>query len=333
VDGNEAKALVFDLYKSLLRREPADKELHDWSLALSKGRPFVEIFRHFIGSREFQSSTGVRTTFPAGHYYSPVVDPSQIGEHLDRAYRVSWNEIDGIKIDPDAMATIWSENAELIRQTPFTAEAVPGRRYYYGEGPYPLGDAVILRLMIGSHKPKRIVEIGSGYSSACILDCVDEFNLDPFSLTCIEPFPARLRRLLLTRDKINLLESPVQAVDLDVFRTLSKGDILLIDSTHVLKTGSDVGHEIFRILPVLQEGVIVHIHDCQFPFEYPRLWAVQQNFSWNEIYALRAFLMFNSKFEIYFWNSLFAQTHRDLAKDFYPAFLVNPGSAIWLKVQ
>ena len=72
---------------------------------------------------------------------------------------------------------------------------------------------------------------------------------------------------------------------------------------------------------------------ANFPFEYPKLWAVEQNFSWNEIYALRAFLMFNNRFLIYFWNSLFAKTYRDTVNNCYPEFLTNPGSAIWLKVQ
>ena len=119
---------------------------------------------------------------------------------------------------------------------------------------------------MGFHRPKRIIEIGSGFSSACILDCADEFHLDPFTLTCIEPFPTRLRSLLAPQDEITLIESPVQLVELGLFESLSKDDILLIDSTHVLKTGSDVAHEIFHILPVLKEGVIVHVHDCQFSF-------------------------------------------------------------------
>jgi hypothetical protein len=67
-------------------------------------------------------------------------------------------------------------------------------------------------------------------------------------------------------------------------------NVLFIDSTHVLRTGSDVCFELFEILPRLSPGVLVHIHDMFWPFEYPRSWVVEENRSWNELYAVRAFL-------------------------------------------
>ncbi len=108
------------------------------------------------------------------------------------------------------------------------------------------------------------------------------------------------------------------------FSTLNKNDILFIDSTHVLKTASDVHYELFSILPSLNKGVLVHFHDIQYPFEYPRPWLFKDNMSWNEIYALRAFLMYNSAFEVVFWNGLFAHRQRELIHKIQPAIPHQP---------
>jgi hypothetical protein len=115
------------------------------------------------------------------------------------------------------------------------------------------------------------------------------------------------------------------------FDDLSAGDILFIDSTHIVKTGSDVCCELFEILPRLPAGVLVHFHDIFWPFEYGEDWVLNENRSWNEIYALRAFLTYNSQFEIIFFNDFFRQFRRDLIAQTYPKFLNNTGGAIWLR--
>ena len=98
---------------------------------------------------------------------------------------------------------------------------------------------------------------------------------------------------------------------MSVFDELNEGDILFIDSTHVLRTGSDVCFELFEVLPRLAPGVLVHFHDIFWPFEYPRAWVVDENRSWNELYAIRAFLMNNSDWHIIFFNHYFAKTGRE----------------------
>ena len=81
----------------------------------------------------------------------------------------------------------------------------------------------------------------------------------------------------------------VQDVPIDEFRALGSGDVLFIDSSHVLKTGSDVHRELFEILPALASGVLIHFHDIDYPFEYPDLFLFERRYSWNEAYAVRAF--------------------------------------------
>jgi len=98
-----------------------------------------------------------------------------------------------------------------------------------------------------------------------------------------------------------------------------------------MKTGSDVHYEFFRLLPRLKPGVIVHVHDVVYPFEYPDEWIFGTNYSWNEAYMLRAFLMFNQAFRVLFWNSLFAGSFTDDIRAEYPAFLRNPGGGMWIE--
>jgi hypothetical protein len=120
-------------------------------------------------------------------------------------------------------------------------------------------------------------------------------------------------------------------VPLSYFDELQRDDVLFIDSTHVVKTGSDVVFELFEVLPRLRSGVIVHFHDVFYPFEYPREWAIRQNYSWNEIYALRAFLMGNRDWEIIFFNDYFARVEKMRVERDAPEVLRNPGGGLWLR--
>jgi hypothetical protein len=101
---------------------------------------------------------------------------------------------------------------------------------------------------------------------------------------------------------VELLEQPVETVDLKLFRQLDKNDILFIDSTHTVKFGSDVLREFLEILPELRPGVLVHVHDIFFPFDYPPEWLKIHRRAWNEQYLLEAFLAYNSQFDILLAN-------------------------------
>ncbi len=121
---------------------------------------------------------------------------------------------------------------------------------------------------------------------------------------------------------------PVQHVPLSVFAALEAGDILFVDSTHVVRTGSDVCFELFEVLPCLARGVLVHIHDMFWPFEYSRQWAVEENRSWNELYAVRAFLSYNDAWRIVLFNDYLAKLERGMIEATYPQFLRSTGGAL-----
>jgi len=149
------------------------------------------------------------------------------------------------------------------------------------------------------------------------------------AMTFIEPYPDRLDALLRSEDRTDceILVSRVQDVPITRFTALGDGDILVVDSSHVAKTGSDVNHLFFEVLPRLQAGVLVHFHDIGFPFEYPLTW-VEEGRSWNEAYLLRAFLSFNPAFRIELWNGAL----RTLRPDVFAGIpKLRGGSQIWLR--
>lgn len=284
-------------------------------------------------SSVMRRAIGVKTKWPKGHFYSPIVDPEPVRPYVQRERGLDWKTMEGIQIDVAAMRRLWEENLDFIKTTPFAEAQGSVNRFYTRGNPYQLGDATVLRMMIHHLRPKRIVEIGSGSTTACALDSIEHTGLELTHLTCIEPYPQRLRSFLRSTDlaKVRILEKSVQQVLPDIVDELDRGDILFIDSTHVLKTGSDVHYELFYLLPRLRPGVMVHFHDVPYPFEYSDNVLFDENCSWNEAYALRAFLSFNNKFQIRFWASLLVRLFQQEVRREFPGMFPNPGSAIWIE--
>ena len=329
-----AADFVKSFFLNVLRRAPTPRETNDLRALIAQYSSDPASAISALASTEYvQYLLGVKVKWTPGHYYSPIPDPGRVREYVANMRKQGENHIDGIPIDLHDMRKLWLKNLDCVKATPFAQGPTPGNRYREQGGPYPMGDAVVLRMMINNYRPRRIIEIGSGFTTACILDSLDHFQIEKETeLTCIEPFPERLFDLLKPSDleKINLIESPVQEVGLEIFDSLSANDLLVIDSTHVLKAGSDVHYELFYILPRISVGTLVHVHDIRSPFEYPQKW-IEENYAWNEAYALRAFLMYNADFRVKFWNSRFAPAYEEEIRTECPKVFPNPGSAIWIE--
>ena len=108
-------------------------------------------------------------------------------------------------------------------------------------------------------------------------------------------------------------------------------DVLFVDSGHVLKTGNDLHHVLFEVLPVLTPGVVIHFHDIFWPFEYPATWVLDERRAWNENYALRAFLSGNAGYEILFFNDYFARYQLDAMRAAHKLIARNTGGSLWLR--
>ena len=327
--------ILAEALERMLGMRPTPEMLTAWSLRLSSGVTAEDFLAAVAASPRYAVNRHVGSTFPPGHFHSPVVDPETVRDYVAESRATDPCDIAGIEIPLAEMEKFWRRHEALIAATPFSENPDPRWRYHVAGGPFPLSDATVLRAMIHAHRPRRIIEIGSGYSTACMLDAADEAGLSDLQITCVEPYPSRLLSLLRPGDEhhVTIEQRPVQRMPLDAYRSLEANDILFIDSTHVLKTGSDVHYELFHILPSIRRGVIIHFHDCQFPFEYPDRWIFDENFSWNESYALRAFLMWNTRFAIYFWGGAFVRSFRPLVRQTFPRFLPNSGGSIWLRAN
>ncbi|SCX59346.1 class I SAM-dependent methyltransferase [Variovorax sp. EL159] len=270
---------------------------------------------------------------PPGHHYSPIVNTAHARAHFARLAATAVPcKLPGIATDVAAMRRLWSELLPYFQAMPFTHERRPGMRFAFDNPSFSWADASVLHAMLRLLRPRTYIEIGCGWSSACALDTI-ELNLDAqCEVILIDPFPELAHELLgASQAPLTVLGCPVQEVPLELFALLEAGDILFIDSTHVLRTGSDVCFELFELLPRLAPGVVVHVHDVFWPFEYPEAWAVDENRSWNELYALRALLTNNHEWEILFFNDYFARHERALVQATYPAFLRNTGGSLWLR--
>ncbi len=165
---------------------------------------------------------------------------------------------------------------------------------------FDLPAANLLYYMMRKNHPKRIIEIGSGYSTAAMLD-ISDYCLDgSVEVYSIEPYPSRLNSLIRDGDRVNVIKDVMQNVPLSYFEKLEENDFLFVDSSHVIKHGGDVNRIFFEVLPVIAQGVHVHIHDVFFPFRYPLHW-VRQGRPYGEMYLLRAFLMYNKDYSIEFF--------------------------------
>lgn len=170
-------------------------------------------------------------------------------------------------------------------------------------------DAVIYYSLIRRLKPRRIVEIGGGYSTRIASKALTANQTG--RLTCIEPFPERLNGLGLA---VEVIAKRVEEIDVSFFASLNANDILFIDSSHTVKFGSDVCYEFLEILPVLARGVWVHVHDIFFPQDYPAEWLLKRRLALNEQYLLEAFLAFNREFEVALANHWLALDHAPQVK-------------------
>lgn len=210
------------------------------------------------------------------------------------------------------------------------------RVFHLSNGAYGPGDAEILYGLIREFKPARIVEIGCGYSTLvagmAIARNAEDDSSRGCDYTCIEPYlPPYLNPppAFVT----SVVEQPVQHVPLELFGSLESGDILFIDSTHVVAQGSDAVYEYLEILSRLKKGVIIHIHDIFLPNEYPEDWARKTRFFWNEQYLLHAFLLYNRAFEVLLPSHALARLRPDAFAESVPLRIVshNFPSSFWMK--
>lgn len=268
---------------------------------------------------------------PPGHFYSPIPSPAEVAADARRIFAIP-PEIPAVDLHTEDQLRLLDTLLPLAAEFPFPEHEQEGWRYHYCNTLYPYADGVMYYALLRHLRPQRVIEVGSGYSSVLALDTNERFLGCETRFTFIEPYPEVLHGLVGADAAagLDLVERRVQDVEPAQFDALGSGDVLFVDSTHVAKTGSDVNFLLFDILPRLNEGVWVHFHDIDFPFEYRREW-VDEGRAWNEAYALRAFLQFNDAFAIRLFNTYLEHIAPETFRSALPMAARYPGGSIWLE--
>ncbi len=257
------------------------------------------------------------------HFYEPIPDTQSLPETL-------WSQpSDLVGIDMnDAMQLDLLQTFFLQFRTEY--ETIPAEPPPDQLWPFRGTDVLVAYCMVRYFQPRRIIEIGSGFSSL-VLGQAAAKNKNT-ALICIDPFPHKLTR---EKNRIpaleSVIESKVEDVGVEFFSELGSGDILFIDSSHTVKTGGDVNYLFLEVLPRLKPGVIVHVHDIFFPFEYRKDWMLEEFRFWTEQYLLQAFLIFNREFEVLIANSYLNHYHAPELKAAFPSLRRWIGGSFWMQ--
>jgi len=253
----------------------------------------------------------------AANYNSPIPQSSELGDDL-------------FSSKSDCVGIDWN----IPMQEKYLAQVFP--KYFSEvklyENPWlsPI-DGSILYAMIRHHKPKKMVEIGSGYSTGIAASAMlkNEPCESKREFVAIDPNP-RSTLLIETPGLSKIIQKPVQEIDLE---EIIDCDLLFIDSSHIVKMGGDVNYEILEIVPRLKPGAIVHWHDILLPGEYWKEWVTRDHNFWTEQYLLQSFLQFNQEFEI-IWASRYMSLNRTDAIQFaFPSFTPDESriSSFWIR--
>ena len=275
--------------------------------------------------------------YEPGHFYSPIPSLPEITARSGEIF--SGQEILDIDLNLDGQLKLLEGFKKLHKEIPYdllnNKENEALRYKFTGRPQYRYSDVVFLYHTIRHLQPQRIIEVGSGSSSAVMLDINDLFFDSSIKFTFIEPYPERLLNSLTEEDKTKhvIIAKRVQNVPISTFRSLRENDILFIDSSHVSKTGSDLNQIFFNILPIINKGVWIHFHDIFYPFELPEHWVLRYKRFWNENYLLRAFLMNNNSYEIVLFNSFLHKKHRKWLEVEMPECLIDEADtgSIWIR--
>lgn len=257
-----------------------------------------------IGAFNALQSVGIHAI--PNHFYGPIPDTAKLPEE-------TWREkstLAGIDMNDPGQIELAHAMGEWSKEFPSVPQA----------GQFGGVDGEVLHAMIRHFRPRRILEVGSGASTqiSAAAICKNEIG----KLIAIEPYPNNaLKKGFPGLD--SLIVSPVQDVGMAEFERLGENDILFIDSSHVVKIGSDVQFLFLEVLPRLNPGVIVHVHDIFLPQSYPRKWVVNELRFWNEQYLLQALLMFNNSFEVLWAAHYMNLRHPELLASIFSRYVAG----------
>jgi hypothetical protein len=196
----------------------------------------------------------------------------------------------------------------------------------WGQDWFPRLDGAALYTIVRTGRPRQILEVGSGHSTRFLAQAAADGGLD-CTVTCIDPQP----RADLGQLPVILHRRLFTMADARLAVSLGPGDILLIDSSHVSMPGSDVDLLLNEVLPRLQPGVLIHLHDIFLPDPYPAGWAWR---GYNEQIPVGCLIQ-GGGFAVRFASRYLATRHAErLAQGVIGTLPLAPGafeSSLWLE--
>lgn len=273
-------------------------------------------------SRNLFKSLGI---FPIkDHYYHPLFN--------DKLLRIPLSKerfLPGIDLNVNLQISLLEKlnfSHELVDLNLSSSSNLPSI-YNLQNGSFESGDAEMLYNFVRFFQPKKVVEIGSGHSTKIASMALQKnysINSIPFRHICIEPYEMAWLKSL----PVELRRDLVENVEMSLFESLEKNDILFIDSSHIIRPQGDVLCEYLQIIPSLNSGVIVHVHDIFTPRDYLEDWVKNKVLFWNEQYLLEALLANSSRYEILSALNYLKNNHFKLLKTVCPYLTIDrqPGS-------
>ncbi len=265
------------------------------------------------------------------HYYEPVV----FADYLHRPLTQK-RSIPGLELNEEGQLALLRELrcGEELRDIPLHKDKkAAGASFCYYNGSFEVGDAEILYSMIRRSKPKRMFEIGSGHSTLMARLAIARNSAEDPAYRChhlcIEPY----NQPWLEEIGAEILRKRAELCDPALFDQLESGDILFIDSSHVIRPQGDVLYEVLEVLGRLKPGVLIHIHDIFTPRDYLEKWVLEDQRLWNEQYLVEAFLAFNGSFKIQLALNHLACEHRSELAAACPVFAADPSAvpkSLWI---
>jgi predicted O-methyltransferase YrrM len=284
----------------------------------------------------FWETMGIHIT--PSHYHQPIPDARDLSTRKKSVWKDS--EMIGIDMNDENQLRFLKEVFSKYREEYVNFPKDKGQRdsefdFYFGNGAFEAVDAEVLYCMVRYFKPSRIMEIGSGFSTLLFIKAIEANRRQErkeSSFIAVDPHPSKVIKSDIS-GLTKLIPKEVQELDLDFFQQLESGDILFIDSSHVVKIGGDVNYLYLDVLPRIKEGVIIHAHDIFLPSEYPERWVLSEHRFWTEQYLLQAFLTYSPAFEVLWGGSYMATNYPEELKATFPSYnegITQPGS-FWMR--
>ena len=291
----------------------------------------LKLYRR-VGSHNLRRLTNVLKrmgVFPLiDHYYEPLFNDQHLKSELSKL-----RKLPGIKFNEDAQIGLLKQLNYQNEFDHFLKKEIDKSSFSsfkINNGSFAPGDSEFLFNFVRHIKPKKIIEVGCGETTK-IIQAAIEFNKNEneannvCSHICIEPYE---QPWLENFSNIELIRKKVENIDLKLFHDLKAGDLLFIDSSHMIRPQGDVLFNFLSIIPSLKKDIYVHVHDIFTPHDYPDAWVKDQVRFWNEQYLLEALLTGSDKLEVVAALNLLKRNYFNDLQKVCPYLTLNnePGS-------